>query len=258
MSTNTTKSGPNVVPFGKYKGREILEVLEADPGYLQWLAGQDWFRAKYISLHQTIINRGAEPEETPEHNALQVLFLDDEFCQRFREVVFPDAAVIKEFERLQQDIAGNINWRIKSKLAWGYRENDPINSALEKFCNSLTTPVTSFSTKFTREFEVGGIDVDLHMTAKSNDPAHQQIFEGPRSSGTIESHGPLPTVQRQWCIEIKPAVSDDYPAVLRQMRRTNSKVLLLKSYTGQGATREQFIKTFEAAGLQVVFLEQCS
>jgi hypothetical protein len=30
-----------------------------------------------------IINRGSEPEETPEHNALQVKFLDDDFCLRF-------------------------------------------------------------------------------------------------------------------------------------------------------------------------------
>jgi hypothetical protein len=35
-----------------------------DPAYLQSLAGQDWFRTKFTVLHQTIINRGSEPEET--------------------------------------------------------------------------------------------------------------------------------------------------------------------------------------------------
>jgi uncharacterized protein (DUF3820 family) len=49
-----------VVPFGKYKGRLVEELLVADPSYLQWLCGQDWFRAKFVSLHQVIINRGAE------------------------------------------------------------------------------------------------------------------------------------------------------------------------------------------------------
>ena len=73
----------NVVPFGKYKGRLIEELLVDDPGYVEWLAGQEWFRAKFTVLHQVIINRGAEPEETPEHNAMQVRFLDDEFCRRF-------------------------------------------------------------------------------------------------------------------------------------------------------------------------------
>jgi hypothetical protein len=32
-------------------------------------------------LNQVIINRGSEPEETPDHNAMQVKFLDDEFCR---------------------------------------------------------------------------------------------------------------------------------------------------------------------------------
>jgi len=73
----------NVVPFGKYKGRLIEELLVDDPKYLEWLSGQPWFRDKFFMLHQVIINRGAEPEETPDHNSLQVLFLDDDFCLWF-------------------------------------------------------------------------------------------------------------------------------------------------------------------------------
>jgi hypothetical protein len=56
-----------------------------------------------------------------------------------------------------------------------------------------------------------------------------------------------------YLIEIKPAVGDDYPAVLRQMKRNGSTILFLKSYVGAGATREQFIATFAAAGFRVVF-----
>ena len=56
----------NIVPFGKHKGRLLEELLLDDPNYLQWLASQDWFRAKYATLYQIVINRGAEPEETPE------------------------------------------------------------------------------------------------------------------------------------------------------------------------------------------------
>jgi hypothetical protein len=76
-------AGQNIVPFGKHKGKDVLELTEADPNYIQWLVSQEWFRDKYVTLHQTIINRGPESEETPEHNALQVLFLDDEFCLSF-------------------------------------------------------------------------------------------------------------------------------------------------------------------------------
>jgi uncharacterized protein (DUF3820 family) len=78
-----TDPDSKIIPFGKYRGRLIEDLLIDDPGYLQWLVGQDWFRAKFNILHQVIINRGAEPEETPDHNAMQVKFLDDEFCLRF-------------------------------------------------------------------------------------------------------------------------------------------------------------------------------
>jgi uncharacterized protein (DUF3820 family) len=31
----------NIVPFGKYKGRLIEEVLVDDPAYIEWLTAQD-------------------------------------------------------------------------------------------------------------------------------------------------------------------------------------------------------------------------
>ena len=37
----------------------------------------------------------------------------------------------------------------------------------------------------------------------------------------------------EYRIEIKPNVSDDYPAVLRQMRKNGSEVLFTKGYSGQ-------------------------
>jgi uncharacterized protein (DUF3820 family) len=85
-----TDTEPKIIPFGKYKGRLVEEGLADDPAYLQWLAGQDWFRAKFNILHQVIINRGAEPEETPDHNAMQVKFLDDDFCLRFFQCIDPE------------------------------------------------------------------------------------------------------------------------------------------------------------------------
>jgi uncharacterized protein (DUF3820 family) len=79
-------NSPTVMPLGKYKGRPLEEVLIDDPSYLEWLTGQDWFRTKHVQLYQIIINRGAQSEDTPEHNALQVLFLDAAFRERFAKV----------------------------------------------------------------------------------------------------------------------------------------------------------------------------
>jgi hypothetical protein len=40
------------------------------------------------------------------------------------------------------------------------------------------------------------------------------------------------------------------------MRASGSDVLFLERYTGTGATREQFIKTFATASIKVVFRER--
>jgi hypothetical protein len=69
----------NIVPFGKYRGRPI-EVLQADSQYTEWLIEQPWFRDKYVAIYNVVSQN--EASDTPEHNSLQVLFLDDEFCKK--------------------------------------------------------------------------------------------------------------------------------------------------------------------------------
>jgi len=172
---------PVILPFGKYKGQPI-EVLKQDESYANWLSNQDWFREKYLKHHTIIINNFQEPSETPAHNSLQVLFLDEDFCYKFFKTMYPT-------------------------IEDNYIE-DLIQSPL---------------------FEYKGIDVLL---------AH--LWNG--------------TPDGIYCaVEIKPQVGDDYPAVLRQMKSNGSNILFLESYTGQGATLAQFIKTFELSDIKVIF-----
>src|SRR5438067_11610928 len=108
MTIDSTDSpapmGGNVIPFGKHKGRLIEELILDDPAYLQWLSAQDWFRTKFTILHQTIINRGSEPEETPDHNAMQVRFLDNAFCLRFLRCLYSNLNdVARERVRMRTD-----------------------------------------------------------------------------------------------------------------------------------------------------------
>jgi uncharacterized protein (DUF3820 family) len=51
----------HVMPFGKYKGRLLEEIFVDDPSYLDWLAGQDWFRTEFEGLYAAVINFDAEP-----------------------------------------------------------------------------------------------------------------------------------------------------------------------------------------------------
>jgi uncharacterized protein (DUF3820 family) len=214
----------NVVPFGKYKGRLIEELLIDDPAYLHWLAGQDWFRAKYITLHQVIINRGAEPEETPEHNALQVLFLDDEFCVRFLRRMRRNT----DYETILAELEEKRKYLLSTAREYSDRE---------RATAYLSCPIRGFRFSVERAFEESGVDVNLKIWAMAiiNPPDDDNWFVG--------------CCLGRWAIEIKPIVSDEYPAVLRQMRASKSTVLFLEEYRGKGATREQFIKTFASAGI---------
>lgn len=58
-------------------------------------------------------------------------------------------------------------------------------------------------------------------------------------------------------VEIKPTISDDFPSVLRQIRRYQrdfqSFAVYVRSYTGVGATEEQFRQFFESQDIRVVF-----
>jgi hypothetical protein len=272
-----TNNDTNIVPFGKYKGRDITEVLEADPGYLQWLAGQAWFRDKYITLHQTIINRGSEPEETPEHNALQVLFLNNAFCLKFCRALDDkiDDKVRSQLESERGERARHAAEDFKKRqshlknLAWKLAKDPEGSDHLGKYqeqhgtaaaafqqctvqCTALDQPITGIEFKFHPEFEDHGIDVRLWVEATSIN--HRDQFVVSYHHTEIRSYRSDLSLH----IEIKPVVGDDYPAVLRQMKRLGATVLFLKTYTGQGATREQFLQTFAISKFHVVFLEQCA
>jgi hypothetical protein len=265
----------NVVPFGKYKGRLIEELLVDDPKYLEWLSGQPWFRDKFFMLHQVIINRGAEPEETPDHNSLQVLFLDDDFClwfvRKYKDIddlVYnkirsrlnyeversKELLVLRQKEEKEKQDSIDYHEKKSEKASWEIaslnndrKKLDEIKTDIahledlipnkcliaEKWSKQSSSSDVAF--RFDRYFEVRGIDVVLNGYARSE----------------ILDDGHL--WQDQFLIEIKPTVSDDYPAVLRQMRANGSKVLFLEQYTGVGATREQFIRTFDTAGIKVIF-----
>jgi hypothetical protein len=95
----------NVVPFGKYKGQPV-EVLQADRGYVEWLLSQGWVRDRFAAFHTLIVNNFAEPSETPEHNALQVRFLDDAFCRSLLVATgWPPLTASREF--IQQQMSEN-------------------------------------------------------------------------------------------------------------------------------------------------------
>lgn len=183
----------DIVPFGKHKGKPVDALLD-DREYVDWLTQQGWFRERYGNIYQVVINNGAEPSETPEHNAMQARFLDEEYVR----------ALIR---RLSENAE---------------------NATIERWLRDARLV----------GFEKAGADV------------------------LIATYG------YAVCVEIKPTVGDDYPAILRQIKRlgrtakydygedTRFNVLLVGSYTGVGATKEQFVQIFKLSDITVIFADE--
>lgn len=158
-----------IVPFGKYKGQPI-ETLAQDEQYLEWLSAQAWFREKYQNIYAIIINNFNTPSDTPEHNRIQVKFLDD-----------------------------NYRFKIAFLLASGKARR-----------------TLDFETSV--DFEINGLDVLINTSHNGFERA-------------IDIY-----------IEIKPIVSDDYPAILRQIRNSGAYRKYQEGDFGTGADRVSGIK----------------
>jgi len=233
---NTPLPPSEVIPFGKYRGQPA-EVLLQDPKYAEWLQGQDWFRQHYQSLNIFISNLG-QPADTPEHNAIQVMFLDPGFRLKFAMAVAgagiletADSSMVNERVDAILADAGSVG----KKLVFP-KDGDPILRTSE--------PV----------FERAGVDVSFDFRAG----VAVYIDNGPYTEPNYYMFGNV----RSFSVEIKPLLGDDFPGVLRQMRSLfersyghDERALLYSSYHGTGATEEQVVKVFASAGFRMVRLD---
>lgn len=202
----------DVITFGKYKGQPV-EAMAADHDYCDWLMAQSWFRERHQGIYTLIVNNFQEPSETPEHNALQVLFLSDWFCM----------AVIRLAYEKQVD------------GAFAY-----IEGCRQDQGNNLTVVHKLIVT-----FEDMGADVLVSI----NWSWDKNKFRVAYTDEGMDNKAYFP-------IEIKPSVSDDYPAIIRQMRAIRApgyRILFVGNYCGIGASKEQFVETFRRSGIRVVF-----
>ncbi len=306
----------DIVPFGKHKGKSV-EALLTDREYLDWLLSQGWFQQRYGNLYQIVINNGQEPSETPEHNAMQIKFLDEEYRLKFAFVSLPyalfaftnndavkkclqeiedtKASIMAEFdaratERYNEDMAYYTAKIEKNRLERTYCDkcalfdkpflgkdewcsfhqepNKPIKATLtlpeikavcRRFDISGLERTNSFIIAPMPVFEKNGVDVEFSIRTgfellKKGESIEEKLIQ------TIDRWGnqiviPIPKtwINCNFKIEIKPSIGDDYPAVLRQIKHNHSNYLLIRSYTGIGATKEQFVEFFDSQGVEVIF-----
>lgn len=256
--------GDETVPFGKYKGRPVADML-ADADYMTWLEAQPWFRQRYAGL---VANRDAEAaSRTPVHNRLQASFLDAGFCRAFVEVASPEAyreamgklpnrdrdTTITELAKATGYSDEQIAWlregnrgSVEERIAGYERQISALGSVLREISDPFSALYIPVLRDVRPAFEVKGCDVCLYWEVRWN-----AIHLDTRRIASIERYESSETGEIR--IEVKPTVADEYPAVLRQMARNKSSILFLEEYCGEGVTEDQFRRIFAASNKDVVF-----
>lgn len=250
----------DVVPFGKYKGQPV-ETLAADRDYCEWLTAQPWFSDKYRNVYNIVVNYGSEPQDSPEHNQMQVRFLEDDWCLTLADLVRPKRAG---------------TYGVDTALA--FAEADPLYQMFRKCCTVESWPARTYD----RNFEDHGWDVVYGIApayvivdrkslvpplpactcqCDHTDCPEQALCRGGKgycrhrhsrcagkrgidqadhcTADCYWASGELTYKEREWLkqpehvygrnynglirVELKPDLGDDYPSVLRQVKGYQSE-----------------------------------
>lgn len=265
-----------VVPFGKYRGSTVADLLNRDGDYARWIVSQAWVAERFAELHAAILCRGKASDDTPAHNALQARFLDPAFAIAFllstgllSATPLDDRAAMQLAEcgrsegnplygavkmrkaalALQHDtLAEYRQWAVDTgkeellahlgrPVAQERLEIDLDDLGTREIISDLTDPLFEVRTRV--EFERNGIDVILAAEKFSRSGR----FLGGHSVGPIG-------------IELKPSVGDDYPSVMRQMRRLNCRDVVVGTTATLGVTPEQLRAMFVANGCRMTLVSQ--
>lgn len=272
-------SDGDLIPFGKHKGRPI-ESLAEDQQYADWLVQQPWFRERHPKIYNIVINNFCEPSNTPDHNAIQARFLDDDFRLKFASIAIPRlwwyCQSNGEMAATLIDLVATKFLELKAKRdekpcsvsnIWDYNDRKQITWELSASIGAVVGKdgkcrLVHISRPI---FECKGVDVEFSVAA-GMDGVIQERFRtdtGAVSNWSVVESKPWSKVagledmsmsfNMSLKIEIKPSIGDDYPQVLRQMRRSGSTFLLTQSYHGEGVDKPTFIKFMDSQGVKVIF-----
>jgi hypothetical protein len=216
-----------ILPFGKHKGKTVAELLAVDPQYADWVSAQAWVAERFAELHSAIVSRGAGVDDSPEHNAIQGRFLDQAFREGFFDVIYDRAASLALATE-------NVVIRLQEGMTWRYGATD---ERREK-CRGILERIALGESPELRtgaSYEVKGVDV--------------RFWYRWTIGGLDDGYNPIG-------LEIKPTLGDDYPSVMRQMKRLEVNYLVVGTYTGRGVSEPQMREMFRMSDITVVFVQE--
>jgi hypothetical protein len=248
-----------LVPFGKYKGRPITELLN-DTNYVEYCKQHNILN-KYPIIYSIVVNQQItttnQNSKTPEHNKLQNIFLEKETQIKLLDtlsVPFIKVDFTKKFESLIMDQEFNHYFdsstltRIIGSEYSGTREklNNQSGWFVPKLGRLLETSKIVFEDVYNWDFilyykdrqyiqfepkcDVNNLSYKLldNIIAKHkfNTFCTQSIKNG-KYNTTI----PMIKGAAIVCCELKPMLGDDYPCVLRKMK---TQIQLTEKHTFSG------------------------
>lgn len=246
------KSIVDIVSFGKYKGQS-LDVLRSDPAYCEWLTAQSWFREKHEAVYQLIINNFIEPTNTPEHNRLQVKFLDRDLWLHLLgnlgwEPLSDKQNLIKKMHQKIDEINHKISTNNKNE--WSKHQFEDWEWQIKDYNNFILHLPNMKDDEIEINYEFEHCGWDVVVTAKL-----------PLFAKNMGDYFSLKHLYQVTCaVELKPEVSDDYPAILRQMKaserafKADFGVLVFDNFTAEGASLAQVKQIFSSSGFNVLSL----
>lgn len=189
-----------LMPFGKYKGQP-LEIVMSDKNYVEWLTNQEFIKEeKNINIYNFLVNGNNDLAFSKEHNEIVAMFYDKSFRDKF--LIY--SLGFNKFSDL-------CNEYINKTIYYDYRIKQRLNKTILHDCKKNdnkffveNNPKSTFWSDVSTEFYGWDIRITDSRLYFYND---LYFLDTPCCERT------------NLYIEIKPLLGEDYPNVLRQIKR---------------------------------------
>jgi len=257
---------PNSVqtmPFGKYKGRPIAEVVATDRKYIDWCMSQPNIRD---SIGDTVINiihvsSPSEDKNTPVHNRLQASFFDKEKIVDTVVAIGLKPAYV-EREETDDELVARIVANIDSD-DFSDNERQLISKYKSRIYSiSLTDVVERF---YRRRLRVdGGENRSYYYPERIfiEESGWDVVATGILVEDTYNAGQNNDTVSIH--LELKPSLGDDFPSVLRDVKKRISlarrwghgkAVVVCDRYDGE-VPFETVVDMYASSGVHLLRVDQ--
>lgn len=221
---------------------------------------------RFPQVKTLIVNNFKEAEDTPDHNRLQGMFLDECFCLKIGNMLITENKkreyfneYLERFELVKNYAADYIekyklkdpNYKKEWDLEYSYICNLEPYDYVEPHIEDLG-------------FERDGADVKFTYKLENNDLIHEMpngesimISDVSHDYFRNKKYYGESIIFCNWVkVEIKPSVGDDFPSIMRQMKSNECDVLFYSEYKGIGISEENMRKMMKLEHIDTIRLDE--